>query len=157
MRPDIEAGVRQCVPEIGDMVAAGFAEFGITLLGADRWNHVASQLIKDEFLCVCSADPALAGKKVVRWRDLEGVPLVRFTTPTVNRIVMDETLGKQSERMRWVYEVQHAMTALMLVQAGLAVAAVPRIAAQDLPAGLKAIKLTGPKITRTVGIVRRRG
>jgi DNA-binding transcriptional LysR family regulator len=147
----------KAVPEIGDMVAAGLAEFGITLLGADRWNHVASPLIKDEFLCVCSADHALAGKKVVRWRDLEGVPLVRFTTPTVNRIVMDEALGKQSERMHWVYEVQHAMTALMLVQGGLAVAAVPRIAAQDLPPGLKAVKLTGPKITRTVGIVRRRG
>jgi DNA-binding transcriptional LysR family regulator len=53
--------------------------------------------------------------------------------------------------------VQHTMTALMLVQGGLALAAVPRLAAQNLPAGLKAVKLSGPKITRTIGIVRRRG
>jgi DNA-binding transcriptional LysR family regulator len=49
------------------------------------------------------------------------------------------------------------MTALMLVQSGLALAAVPRIATQDLPAGLKAVKLAGPTITRSIGLVRRRG
>lgn len=77
--------------------------------------------------------------------------------PNVNRIVMDKALEKQSDKLHWVYEVQHTMTALMLVQGGLALAAVPRLAAQNLPVGLKAVKLSGPKITRTIGIVRRRG
>jgi DNA-binding transcriptional LysR family regulator len=143
--------------EIGDMVAAGLAEFGVTLLGADRWNLAAHPLVKDEFLCVCPASHPLAKKPLINWRDLENKPLVRFTMPTVNRIVMDKALEKHSERLRWVYEVQHTMTALMLVQGGLALAAVPRLAAQNLPAGLKAVKLAGPKITRTIGIVRRRG
>jgi DNA-binding transcriptional LysR family regulator len=143
--------------EIGDMVAAGVAEFGVTLLGADRWNLAAYPLMKDEFLCVCPADHPLAAKATIRWRDLEKTPLVRFTMPNVNRILMDKALEKQSDRLHWVYEVQHTMTALMLVQGGLALAAVPRLAAQNLPAGLKAVKLSGPKITRTIGIVRRRG
>ena len=143
--------------EIGDMVATGRAEFGVTLLGADRWNNAALPLFKDEFLCVCPASHRLAGRKIVHWNDLEEFPLVRFTSPTVNRAIMDKALGKQTQRLRWVYEVQHAMTALMLVQSGLALAAVPKLAAQDLPVGLKAVKLSGPKIARTIGIMRRRG
>lgn len=143
--------------EIGDMVTAGLAEFGITLLGTDRWNLAVTPLMKDEFVCVCPAAHPLAAKPVVRWRDLEKAPLVRFTAPTVNRIVMDKALEKHKENLHWVYEVQHAMTALMLVQGGLAIAAIPKLAAQNLPAGLKALKLTGPTITRTIGIVRRRG
>ena len=147
----------KAAPEIGDMVSAGLAEFGVTLLGADRWNLSSYPLIKEEFVCVCPASHALASKKLVRWKDLENLPMVRFTMPTVNRIVMDKALEKQSFKLNWVYEVQHAMTALMLVQSGLAMAAVPKLAAQDLPPGLKAIDLSGPKITRTIGIVCRRG
>lgn len=143
--------------QVGDMVAAGLAEFGVTLLGADRWNLIAHPLMKDEFVCVCPAGHPLAAKPVVSWRDLEKTPLVRFTMPNVNRIVMDKALENHSARLNWVYEVQHTMTALMLVQGGLALAAVPKLAAQNLPAGLAAVKLSGPKITRTIGIVRRRG
>jgi len=143
--------------EIGDMVAAGLAEFGVTLLGVGRWNHVTYPLIEEEFLLACPATHPLAAKKTVRWKDLQETPLVRFTTPTVNRLVMDKALAKQSNKLNWVYEVQHAMTALMIVQGGLALAAIPRLAAQNLPAGLTAVKLSGPKITRVIGIVRRRG
>lgn len=143
--------------EVAAMVTAGLAEFGITLLGADRGNLATTPLMKDEFLCVCPAAHPLAAKPVVHWRDLQKVPLVRFTTPTVNRIVMDKALEKQSDKLNWVYEVQHTMTALMLVQGGIAVAAVPQLAVQNLPPGLKAVKLAGPTITRTIGMVRRRG
>jgi len=52
--------------------------------------------------------------------------------------------------------VQHTMTAQMLVEGGLAVAILPSLATQKLPAGLKALRLSHPRITRTVGIVRRR-
>src|SRR4051812_9213953 len=143
--------------EVGDMVAAGLAEFGITLLGADRWNVIAHPVMKDEFLCVCPATHPLAAKSVISWRDLEKFPLVRFTMPNVNRLVMDKALEKHSAKLRWVYEVQHTMTALMLVQGGLALAAIPTLAAQNLLDGLKAVKLSSPKITRMIGIVRRRG
>lgn len=145
------------VPEIGDMVAAGTAEFGVTLLGADRWNLAAEPLVKDEFLCICPSRHPLAKKDVIGWDDLAQAPLVRFTMPTANRIAMDETLEGRTERLHWIYEVQHTATALMLVQSGLALAAVPSLAARNLPSGLKAIRLARPRITRTVAIVRRRG
>lgn len=147
----------KAVPEIGEMVADGRAEFGVTLLGVDRWNHVTTPLMREEFLCVCPVNHPLAKRRVVRWSDLEEVPLIRFTMPTVNRIVMDKALEKRCGNFRWIYEVQHAMTALMLVQSGLALAAVPKLAAHDLPLGLTAVKLAGPRISRTIGIVRRRG
>lgn len=143
--------------EVGDMVASGLAEFGVTLLGADRWNLAVFPLLKEEFVCVCPETHRLARKEAASWRDLEDLPLVRFTPPMVNRIVMDEALEKLSGRLQWVYEVQHVMAALMLVKSGLALAAIPRLAAQDLPAGLKALRLSDPSITRTIGIVQRSG
>ena len=83
--------------EIGDMVAAGIAEFGVTLLGADRWNLAAYPLMKDEFLCVCPADHPLAARPTVRWRDLEISRCAVHIAENVNRIVMDKGLEKQSE------------------------------------------------------------
>ncbi|OJY04422.1 MAG: hypothetical protein BGP04_03225 [Rhizobiales bacterium 62-17] len=144
------------ITEIGDTIASGLAEFGITLLAANHWKLATEPLLKDEFVCVCQARHPLAAKDGVTWSDLEPLPLVRFTPHTANRIVIDNALGSRADRLNWMYEVQHTMTAQMLVEGGLAVAILPSLATQKLPAGLKALRLSHPRITRTVGIVRRR-
>ncbi|MDH7795140.1 MULTISPECIES: LysR family transcriptional regulator [unclassified Beijerinckia] len=144
------------ITEIGDTIASGLAEFGITLLAANHWKLATEPLLKDEFVCVCPAKHPLANKAVVTWSDLEPLPLVRFTPHTANRIVIDNALGSRADRFNWFYEVQHTMTAQMLVDSGLALAILPSLATQNLPPSLKALRLTHPRVTRTIGIVRRR-
>jgi DNA-binding transcriptional LysR family regulator len=71
---------------------------------------------------------------------------------------MDAALADLKVRPRWFYEVQHLSTSLGLVEAGLGVAAVPRLAA---PTGhhpvLVVRPLVEPIVTRIMGIIRRHG
>jgi DNA-binding transcriptional LysR family regulator len=121
--------------EIGETVSSGLAEFGIAILASNRWNLTSDPLFSDDYVCVS---------------------LVRFTPATANRIILDGALGARAERYRWDFEVQHTMTALMLVQSGLALALVPRLSTRQLPRSLAIVDLRGPRITRKVGLLRRR-
>lgn len=142
--------------EIGETVSSGRAEFGIAILAANRWNLTAEPLFSDDYVCICPKNHAFVGRSSVSWADLVDIPLVRSTPSIANRIILDAALGARAERYRWDFEVQHTMTALMLVQAGLALALVPRLSSRQLPKGLAVVDLRGPRITRTVGLLRRR-
>jgi len=142
--------------EIGEIVSSGLAEFGVAILASNRWNLTSEPLFSDDYVCICPRNHPFAGREVVGWNDLLDTPLVRFTPSTANRILLDGALGARADRYRWDFEVQHTMTALMLVQAGLALALVPRLSSRGLPRGLAVVDLRGPRVTRTVGLLRRR-
>jgi DNA-binding transcriptional LysR family regulator len=143
--------------EIGEIVASGTAEFGITILAANRWDLAAEALLTEDYLLVCPRGHALAGRNSVAWAELDADPLIRVSQQTANRIIVDEALGARSERLKWTYEVQHTMTAFMLVRQGIGLAITPRMAVAALrQIDLAAIPLVKPKVTRTVGILQRR-
>ncbi|MBX9739520.1 MAG: LysR family transcriptional regulator [Beijerinckiaceae bacterium] len=143
--------------EIGELVASGVAEFGITILAANRWDLAAEALLTEDYLLVCPRDHKLARKASVSWADLDGFPLIRVSQQTANRIIVDEALGTRSERLKWTYEVQHTMTAFMLVRQGVGLAITPRMAVSALrQIDLAAVPMVKPKVTRTVGILARR-
>ncbi len=72
--------------------------------------------------------------------------------------MLDLALAEVPLRPAAFYEVRHVSSVLALVEAGLGVAAVPRLA---LPGGerapLVAVPLRDPAVSRTLGILRRRG
>lgn len=143
--------------EIGEIVASGTAEFGITILAANRWDLATEALLTEAYLLVCPKGHALTKKAAVSWDELGDHPLIRVSQQTANRIIVDEALGSRSERLHWTYEVQHTMTAFMMVREGIGLAITPRIAVDALPqADLVALPLVKPKVTRTVGILSRR-
>ena len=60
--------------------------------------------------------------------------------------------------MTWRYEVQHVATAISLVQAGVGLTVLPRLAIDLATAPeLVGLPLRNPAITRTLGIVMKRG
>ena len=67
-------------------------------------------------------------------------------------------LAKVSLSLRWTYEVTHLSTSLGLVEAGLGISVLPRMAT---PQGDHPILVTrpivSPEISRSIGVVRRRG
>src|SRR5690606_34906581 len=75
-----------------------------------------------------------------------------------NRIIIDDALGSSREKMSWRYEVQHVASAVSLVEAGVGMTIVPRVAIEAFPAtNLAAVPLRSPSTTRTLGAVTRRG
>lgn len=130
-------------------------DFGITLLGADDPEVEFEPLIEEPFYLVCRHDHPLARRDEVSWADLGDHRFITVGRASGNRLIMDLALAGAKTRPRPHYEVQHLSTSLGLVEAGLGVAALPRM---SLPAGshplIASIPLTDPTVTRTVGVVR---
>jgi DNA-binding transcriptional LysR family regulator len=116
-------------------------------------------LRQDPFVLACRRDHRLAARKdAVHWRDLEGERLVGVSRRSGNRLILDRALLPHGINPAWRYETEHLSTSLGLVEAGLGIAVVPRLA---LPRGahpvLVARTLVNPLIERKTGLVLRRG
>ncbi len=144
--------------EIADLVQSGAAEFGITIVSANRVDLDIKPLLKEPFILVCPASHVFARQKSVNWSELEGIPLVRISPQTGNRALIDDALGSRRDALRWRYEVQHVTTAVSMVMAGLGLTVVPRLAIDTARTpDVAAIPLRNPGIVRTLGILSKRG
>lgn len=144
--------------EIATRVQTGDAAFALTILGAGRFDLAARPLLTEPFVLVAPAGHPMTRRDSVTWAELAGAPLVRVSSETGNRLIIDDALGTRGETLAWRWEVQRLSTALALVEAGGALAVVPRLAVdRGARRGLVAIPLEGPRITRTLGILTRIG
>ncbi|CEJ11395.1 Hydrogen peroxide-inducible genes activator [bacterium YEK0313] len=144
--------------EIAEHVQAGRAEFGLTIVAANRWDLEIRPLMKEPFVLVCPDRHPLARKATVNWQALEGEPLVRIAPQTGNRVLIDDALGSRRENLDWRYEVQHVATAVGMARAGIGLTIVPRLALGVVDtAGIVALPLRNPGVTRTLGIVSKHG
>lgn len=130
-------------------------DFGITLLGADDPDVAFDPLIEEPFYLACRQDHALSGRTTVTWAELAEHRFITVGRSSGNRLIMDLALARAGVRPRPYFEVQHLSTSLGLVEAGLGVAALPRMALPATPhPRISTIPLTEPTITRTIGVVR---
>jgi DNA-binding transcriptional LysR family regulator len=143
--------------EILDLVQAGEAEFGLTIMASSVWDLEIAPLFTEPFVLLCRDDHPLAGHAQVDWARLGETPLVRLSPQAANRGLIDTALGGRRETLCWRYEVQHIATAVSLVRAGLGAAVVPRLAADPHSPGLAMVGLRAPGIARSLGVVSKRG
>lgn len=144
--------------EIAEKVQAGEAEFGVTIVAANRWDLELKPVVKEPFVLICRRGLPLAASASLTWAQIQEVPLVRISAETGNRILIDDALGPRREMLSWRYEVQRVATAVSLVRSGIACAIVPQLAIGGAEADeLVAIPLRSPSVTRTLGIVTRKG
>ncbi|WP_461474503.1 LysR family transcriptional regulator [Pararhodobacter aggregans] len=133
-------------------------DFGITLLGADDPDVLFAPLVEEPFMLACRKDHELAQRSEISWADLAEHRFITVGRSSGNRLIVDLGLGRAGIRSKWFYEVQHLSTSLGLVEAGLGIAALPRM---SLPSGdhptIASRPLIDPVVTRTVGLVRRLG
>jgi DNA-binding transcriptional LysR family regulator len=144
--------------EIADKVQAGDADFGVTVIAANRWDLNLQPLVKEPFVLLCRRNDGLAGRGTLNWADIANLPLVRISAETGNRILIDDALGARRETLNWRYEVQRVTTAVALVGAGVGYAVLPKLAVRTLDEGLlTTVPLTLPTVVRTLGVVTRKG
>ncbi|MGO4332085.1 LysR substrate-binding domain-containing protein [Cupriavidus sp. 2TAF22] len=139
-------------------VASGEADFGLNFIGTQEADLLFEPLLRDPFVLACHPAHPLARRRSVKWAELGKYTLVALSRSSGNRLMLDLALADVPGRPAAFYEVRHVSSVLALVEAGLGIAAVPRLA---LPGGeraaLAAVPLREPAVTRTLGILRRRG
>lgn len=138
-------------------VANGEAEFGINLTGSTDPDLGFTPLLDDPFVLACRRDHALATRRRLSWKDLEGETLIGVSRASGNRLILEAALMKSKVRLSFHFEVNHLTTSLGLVERGLGVSVLPKLATP--PPGHPVIvtrSIGEPEIKRTIGIVERR-
>lgn len=139
-------------------VARGEVEFGINIMGTSDPDLIFDRLAEDPFVLAARKDHPLAERSQVGWSELEPYRLITVHRSSGNRTLLDAALAKSNIKLRWFYEVTHLSTSLGLVEAGLGISVLPQMAT---PPGEHPFLVTrpihNPEISRTIGVVRRRG
>jgi DNA-binding transcriptional LysR family regulator len=148
----------QSAPDILLSVARSDADFGITYLGTREPDLEFERLVDEPFVLACRADHPLARRRRVRWAELAEHDCVVLAPGSGNRLLMDQGLAQVAAKPRWTCEVQHVPAQLSLIEAGVGIGAVPRLAlAGGAGSSLVSVPLVEPQLARSVGIVRKRG
>ncbi|WCE04981.1 LysR family transcriptional regulator [Pseudoxanthomonas sp. JBR18] len=139
-------------------VERGEVEFGINFMGASDPNLAFDVLVEDPFVLACRRDHPLAKKRKIAWSDLEKHQLITVHRTSGNRTLLDGALARENLKLSWFYEVTHLSTSLGMVEAGIGVSVLPQMATPqgDHPT-LVTRPIGSPVVSRTIGIVRRRG
>lgn len=143
-----------------EAVRHGEADFGINFLGAADPEVEFTPLLTEPFVLACRRDHPLAARRELSWAELAGERVVIIGRTGGNRMLIDDALARHGATLDWSYEVMHTSGALELVRAGLGVTVLPDLARPAPATGeseLVTLRLVGPEVTRTLGIVRRHG
>ena len=141
-----------------DSVISGHADFGLNFLGSQEAELDFTPIRAERYVVVVTGNHPLARRKTVAWRSLESETLVSVSSTSGNRLLIDSAFSKMSKRPSIQYEINHVTGAINLVAAGLGIAIVPGLALDSqLYPGLIGIPLVDPAITRTLGLIMRKG
>jgi DNA-binding transcriptional LysR family regulator len=140
-----------------ESVAKGETEFGISMLGSSDPDLTFTPLMDDPFVLACHRDHPLAERDTLCWQDLSCFQLIGVSRNSGNRTILDNALAHVDVRLDWFYEVNHLSTSLGLVEQGIGVSVLPRLATpQDDHPFIVTRAITDPVVSRTIGIIERR-
>lgn len=145
--------------EIVQHVHAGEAEFAVDMLtGPPEPDLAVTALADDPFVLACREDHPLADGGPVEWAALSEMPVIALGSRSGTSRLVNAQLAAGGRSPAWRHEVQHLSTLVGLLEAGLGVGIVPRMAMAGLAAHrLVARPLTGPGLSRRLVLVERRG
>ncbi len=145
-------------PIVAEIVASGEAEFGLAQAAPDRPDLTFEAIIDDPVHLVTPPGHPLARHKTLNWEQLRGQTFVAMAPTSGTHRLLRNALEALDLLPKGKFEVAHMSTLLAMVGAGLGVSAVPGLGARQRP-DLKLVlrPLTEPRVSRTIGIVRREG
>jgi DNA-binding transcriptional LysR family regulator len=150
--------IDQGANDVLSTVVRSEADFGINYVGTQDPQLDFQPILREPFVLACNASHPLAKKKQVTWAELAPFDYMSVTKASGNRFLLDTALSNSATRPRWFCEAQHVSTLVNLVEAGLGIAAVPRLAMPPKNSALLvSVPLVKPLVSRTVGLIRRVG
>lgn len=159
--PDVELAI-EVGPTSRDLVEhvlANRAEFAVISLPYEHPRLRTLAVMRDEMPLVVGPSHPLAGRRRVRTPDIAAEPFILFQPDSVSRRIVDEHFTEVGITPRVVMEMRSPEAMRKLVEAGVGVSFLPRIAvAESLRAGtLKEVRVTGLSLHRQIGLAWRQG
>ncbi|CAM5184434.1 DNA-binding transcriptional LysR family regulator OS=Castellaniella defragrans OX=75697 GN=HNR28_000108 PE=3 SV=1 [Castellaniella defragrans] len=133
------------------------ADFGVNFVGTQEPDLRFESILSEPFVLAVPADHRLAKRRQVRWKELTKERFITVGRNSGNRILLDSALASVKDRPSGFFEVAHVSSLLGLVEAGLGVAAVPKLALSDKNySTTRGITLIEPQVFRTLGLLYRK-
>ena len=147
-------------------VRSGEVDFGVVIDPSEKQDLHAQTILTEPFCLVCLSSHSLARKKEVHWAQLAGESLVLLDHASGSRRLIDAALQAHGAAASVVQEVGHTATIYSMVQQGLGLSVVPRLAipaawaaraATTAAAGSAALvsRPLVPKVQRSIMLVKR--
>jgi len=157
--PQVRVVVDDCAPEqFVSRIIGEHVDFGI---GTPERPGAAVQtetLLRDHLGLVCLRDHPLAERKVVRWADLGGHPLVTVRPGYGIRPLIDSTARGAGVELNVVNEVSFLSTAIWMTQSGMGASIMPSAFAKAAGNPALVIKPIGaPRVSRDIFVVTKPG
>lgn len=139
-----------------ECVIRGDADFGINMAIAQYPEVSFTHLLDDPFVVCIRRDHPLAQQEDIGWADMEPYKLITVSKDSGNRTLLDSALVESNVKLNGFYEVQHLSTSLGMVEMGLGIAVIPRLAMPSNDSSMLTCRLLrGASIKRVIGVVRR--
>jgi DNA-binding transcriptional LysR family regulator len=143
--------------QIVDYVRSGQVDCGLGTFHAGQEGISSTLLARDSLMLFCASSHALARRRVVRWKELDGLPLITLTRDSSIRLLVEVGFEMSQIRLIPAYEVAQITTALAMAEAGLGVAVLPAYAR----AGAKTLRIAAApldiSIVRDIVMITRAG
>ena len=148
----------ESAPLVLEQVRTGAADFGLNFVGAQLADIDFEPVHSERYVLVMRRDHRFAKRRSIAWRELADERMVSVSTSSGNRTVLDQAVARLKRRPVAFYETNHVAGAIGMVEAGLGVAALPRLAiASDTHHVLVGVPLVQPAVDRTLGLLMRKG
>jgi DNA-binding transcriptional LysR family regulator len=141
--------------EIASDVAAGNLELGVVTLPVPSRDLDITHLVVDDVVLIAPADHDL-GEDPVPVRHLEGRPFVSFDPGSAIRQIIDRNLRAAGVEVDVVMELRSIPTILRMVVVTGNLAFVSRLSLTG-ETGVRQVAVRGLRISRTLGLAKRRG
>ncbi|OGW60979.1 MAG: hypothetical protein A2V83_06970 [Nitrospirae bacterium RBG_16_64_22] len=145
--------------EIVEKVVSGEVDIGVVTLPSRRAGLVVRPAWEDRFVAALPIGHPLAALKQVPLGRLSGEPLLLPQVGTTTRAAIESAFRKAKVPLGSVQEIPYLDTIRVSVEMGLGIAILPETAVAEAARGrrLAVRPLSGPPITRVLGIVHRKG
>ena len=137
-------------------VRGGEVDFGVVVEPPEVDDLDCEDILRDPFVLVTPRQHRFARNASVRWKALDGASLVLLDNSSGSRRYVDEALAQHGVSCNVEQELGHPTTVFQMVEAGIGLTVMPRLAVP--PGGLHglAVRPLLPRLERTVMLVRRR-
>lgn len=137
---------------VNEMVLKGEVELGITSLWLPDDALTFEVLLHDDIGVVCRDDHPLAQQDALHWHALKPYTLIRNGTSRLLEGSPAEELLKNS-----TLYISNMISLTAMLEAGIGVTTLPRLAFQEEHDRLRFIPLSTPHLQRNMGLLRRAG
>jgi len=144
--------------DVLNLVLAGEADFGINFAGSEDPEIDFLPIYREDYVLAMRPGHPLAKRKKLSWKETVNERHISVSRSSGNRSMIDNALAGIEKHPAVCCEVNHVSGILALVEAGMGVAAVPRLSLpQHTGAPVIGVPLINPPVYRTLGLIRKRG